>query len=527
MKIRKKFMVGLIISSLVIGMLAISAFAAEKKIKIKVWGGPPTTYPSVEKMLETTDAFKARDLYEEILFEATHSGVDVVPITWDMWSKEAGRKLMSGLASGEAPCLYYTGHIGGVQTCIGQGLVADITDLWNAWPPHTEVPAAFMTPAMKDGHVYAIPQDLGMSWAVNYRKDWLESAGVFNAEGKPAPPKNWTWTDYATIMKKITDPKKGTYGGCLPPFLQDMIDWEWDAPVLRPDPTGKYTWRANFDSIEKTKLFKMWHDMIYVDKSVMTGADIWYGEINNAFKTEKCGTLILKTTHLCAPDRWRFGKPSEKYPRFQECVGITFLPAMPDSGGMVPNTLHTNLFAFNPTISKEELKTAFDYYIWHWAGEGRSIYRRMRALVGYAPYWQVIPPYAENRHAPGLPPFTELFPPEYIKVNQEMANLPNAPRRDAFGLSQTHGKEFGDVYISTAEKILCDPNYNTVEKITKALQEGNKLADETALNYKIKGQTMEDFKKYYTALGEFYEKNWPEYYKNYWYPQFEKSYKVW
>ena len=58
----------------------------------------------------------------------------------------------------------------------------------------------------------------------------------------------------------------------------------------------------------------------------------------------------------------------------------------------------------------------------------------------------------------------------------------------------------------------------------------NKYAEhtnKTVLNYKIEDQTKENFKKYYTDLGNFYKKYYPEYYNKVFLNLLEKYYKIW
>ena len=97
------------------------------------------------------------------------------------------------------------------------------------------------------------------------------------------------------------------------------------------------------------------------------------------------------------------------------------------------------------------------------------------------------------------------------------------PKPVEYGLSQEKESLFMNTLTSCVQSAVTDPNCDVQEVLNKAAG----IANSTALDYKIKGQTMENFKEYYTALGEFYKKNFPDYYKNVFLKLYEKYYKVW
>jgi ABC-type sugar transport system permease subunit len=97
-------------------------------------------------------------------------------------------------------------------------------------------------------HVWALPYVRALGKVVLYRKDLFDEAGI------PYPDNNWTWTDFLSICRKLTNPERGTYGvlmyrsvheaAFLLPFL-----WSAGADVLAYDP-GNDSWQAVFDSDE-------------------------------------------------------------------------------------------------------------------------------------------------------------------------------------------------------------------------------------------------------------------------------------
>ncbi len=97
-------------------------------------------------------------------------------------------------------------------------------------------------------HTWAIPYGGALGRVVTYRKDLFEAAGV------PFPTNNWTWDDFLSACKKISDPGRGIYGLGLGRGLHESWYWTtflWSAggEALAYD-EAKDEWRAVFDSPE-------------------------------------------------------------------------------------------------------------------------------------------------------------------------------------------------------------------------------------------------------------------------------------
>lgn len=93
-----------------------------------------------------------------------------------------------------------------------------------------------------DGKVLAVPGP-GDSLAIIYNKTLFKEAGV------PEPKDGWTWDDYRTIAKELTDPGKGVYGAAFQsggsldsswPFWPQV--WQRGGEILAPDNEEEVGW---------------------------------------------------------------------------------------------------------------------------------------------------------------------------------------------------------------------------------------------------------------------------------------------
>ena len=98
-------------------------------------------------------------------------------------------------------------------------------------------------------HVWAIPYGGALGRVVTYRKDLFEAAGV------PYPSNDWTWDDFFSACKKISDPGRGIYGLALGRGLHESWYWTsflWSAggEALAYD-EERDEWRAVVSTLKK------------------------------------------------------------------------------------------------------------------------------------------------------------------------------------------------------------------------------------------------------------------------------------
>jgi multiple sugar transport system substrate-binding protein len=115
------------------------------------------------------------------------------------------QKIAAGFVAGDYPDISYAyGSWAGVLAQSGKVLdvTSQVQDPAVGW---NDFPAAARETATVDGKVFAIPAVVG-NLAVIYNKDLFDAAGV----AYPTP--DWTWDDFRTIAKKLTNPDKKIYG---------------------------------------------------------------------------------------------------------------------------------------------------------------------------------------------------------------------------------------------------------------------------------------------------------------------------
>lgn len=96
--------------------------------------------------------------------------------------------------------------------------------------------------------VWAVPQGGVLGKVFLYRKDLLDAKGI------PYPSNDWTWEDLFEACKKLTDPKKGTYGirfgsGKSESWFYITFLWSAGGEAMVYD-ESKDEWKASFDTRE-------------------------------------------------------------------------------------------------------------------------------------------------------------------------------------------------------------------------------------------------------------------------------------
>jgi len=505
---------------------------AEKAIKEGVHGG---------------DVWMPIDMYSKTLFEIYHPKVKIIGVStpWLPPDKQV-EKTMSELASGSAPSFYKVYYMGGPQTWIKKGLAADITDLVEDWDqaPHmlSTIGGLWEAACWKDGRCYSVP-GLGIPARCNvfqFRRDWFKEIGIFNEEGKPGPSDNWTWNDFREIAKKLTDSKKKRWGWAYGPTLFQSYSepfciyfgYGGQPYIVRvPDKSGKYTWRFEVTP-PLIKTLEFMKDMIWKDKSVVTTSD---ATIVSAWKKDFNGGRA-GMDYGCS--NWFMGdivnQPylySKTIPT-SEFVGIANIPK--GIYGLMLNTISTELWGFDPTLNKEQLKAAFEWIDWNEVGRGKtlSLERSLDLLKlnkRYYPLWDMISDYVgwhyKIREIPkGMPVVTEFLPVDTLKTLAEGIKIPSISScYGPSGLTLSRAGEEEKILTGLFQTIVSNPNVNVQTELKKT----GDLLNSTVYNEKIENDAKL-LKEYYTQLDSFYKKYYPEWYSSKEYKKlFEEYYKCW
>jgi len=138
-------------------------------------------------------------------YHAAHPNVTIKTSPGAPTTDELLTKLSAGFAGGSYPDISYAyGNWAGDLGASGrvQDLTSFVADPSFAW---NEMPAAARTVATVDGKVIGVPA-LVDNVALIYNKK------LFDAAGLPYPTDQWSWEDFRTAAKRLTDTATSTYG---------------------------------------------------------------------------------------------------------------------------------------------------------------------------------------------------------------------------------------------------------------------------------------------------------------------------
>jgi len=509
-----------------------------------------------EEMILSGETETVWKYYQLALFEATHPKVKVKLSTYSGWKAE---ELLTGLAGGTAPSYYDITQEAGPAGYIKQGLVADITDLvknWDQTPYIQSHYGALWECCWDKGRCYGIPTVDPMIpciYGFLYRKDWCKEAGIFNGKGEGGPPLNWTIKEFREIFMKLTDPKKNRWGLTVGP-----VQWHWGLknPAFQcmrapfgtqpwfwtvPDKSGKYTWR--FDtSPQVVESLEFLRDMIWKDKSIITGAEYSGGEVNREFWGNRAGAYYFRNMDGIGKV---FGAPHVFSPTIPTEEILGFAPVPAGKYGLRLNTRRVSFNGFNPTLSKEELKAAFEYADWIRVGEGATIsleysLHNWRTIGKTLPLelarttlpWQTLvsqtkefPGSLRIRKVPeGFPDILKMIPEGMLDATRVSLKIPaytnffRATDLTVPGL----GKELAGL-MSLYQAIASNPNVD----IEKELKKTADMLNATVFNVKLEND-REALKEYFQGLDNFYKEYYPDWWKSKEYKDlFENYYKCW
>ncbi len=555
--------------SLLLALLGNFAFAAQKELTPYEWNRLPDeekleyktivirdwiwtrawmekeTYTKFDEITHTGKFQTAQSLYNKAMFELYNPNVKVVGIDFRPWGKLGFQNIVSGIAGGTGPIMFPVLHGGGPEMWIERGMAADITDLVKDWD---QAPYIMSSPiknvwdlTWKDGRCYGIPDPSYLIVRAEgpfFRKDWFREAGLFNEEGKPGPPTEWSWEDFRSIARKLTDEKKKRWGTTSDlrksnkNSFQDILPWFsfGNSPYTFtvPDKSGKYTWKFN-TTPQAIEVFQFFRDMIWEDKSVLVGVE-----------------LIPVTQFLAGRVGIHQDGYAANYGRslYDPYILSATTPLPEIVGGVLPRkgpygmkrgVLINDPYAFDPTLNEEQLKAAFEWMDWNSVGMGKTIAlksvldRLPLSNKGFYPWSQLDEnSYLKIRNLPpGFPPMNSVLPAEYLEMATKILNIPQVPGETLYsgiqGLVDYPLAEELDILFSLKQVLATNPDVDVEEEVKKTAD----LLNTTVYNVKMEND-IEKLEKYYTDLDNFYEEYYPDWYNSKEYKDlFEQYYKCW
>jgi multiple sugar transport system substrate-binding protein len=137
-----------------------------------------------------------------------------------------------------------------------------------------------------DGKVRAVPALID-SMAVLYSKKLFRQAGI------PAPKAGWTWDDYRTIAKKLTNKSKGVFGTGWPGVGDEDTVWRlwpmiWDLGGDVLSPGGKQVGYGGQPGLQALTLL---NEMAAQDKSVYIDKTAGSEKMYQVFKSNRMGMV--------------------------------------------------------------------------------------------------------------------------------------------------------------------------------------------------------------------------------------------
>lgn len=476
--------------ALTVLMLSLGGLAKTKVVFRTDW------FPKDFKYNDDDVIGKAR--YQAFLkFKELHPEYDIQVeyLSYNPWIEESPRILTTMIQGGGGPS-WYPAFDDDAQGMIRRGFFADITDVVKNWEPRKYIPEPLMASATKNGRIYAIPANyLNYFAGFAFRKDWMKDAGIEIS-------KDWTIDEFRAIAKKLTDPVKKRWGFGLPGNEWARRFWGLWArihgiPSFIPDRTGKHVYELNPDLIEVAKFY---HDVVWKDKSVLTGIDKGWFDLENDFRGGRIGMHRFLLAQFLGEVMRNAGQPEFLQP---SQIGYRLHPRRYD---LVLVDVGTNFWGVNPSGSPAEIKARAEFLLYIMGGEGRRMENEARAKAGILP--DEIPSLYKSADYPN--PKMKEIPPDFEEALAMVGKLEMEPDSAMFGIDTSgYSARYNHLVNAFVQKLITNPNAD----IQKEFNTFKASVDNTVLNQKP--TATGDIAGYWRALNEYYKKYFPKYYREY------------
>ena len=526
----------------------------ERPVEIVVPAGGTEAYMELATLIFDCDVGgTATGVIRMMSFHTAYPQVRAIPALKYPGGTDGTNKLMADLAGGTAYAYYNIQLLGGAQTAASKGLVADITEYVENWPFKKYLPQKVLDDMTFNGRYYAFPSNAGgYEKGLWFRTDWFKEAGLFNDEGYPEPPTDWTVTDFRAIAQKLTDPKRDRWGLAISfedkpkggGFYNMWSDYTWGIPVVLPDPTGNNTYISGVDTPVSIRALEFEHDLIYKYKCAIGGVSWHQADLVKENRAAmSCGydapsgvarhSAIPVFQGLAERDGKEVSLP------YREIIGAAPFPKGPQGVRLSSVQGAKKYWGFNPTLDEEQLLAAFQYLSFYECLFAYSLGVLTDSVIVWRDLYLSDDPY---KLPAALPEFQFLAPHFYpvkgtipwleeaAKHNPSAARArgailadPTLPSILSFGgyvLNETEAEAF---MRKCAIEVLSQENPD-IPKITAKYA---KMISSDTLAYKEEAISKEVLKNYYTALGEFWKKNFPAYYENVWTKELWEGIQVW
>jgi len=285
-------------------------------------------------------------------------------------------------------------------------------------------------------HVWALPYGGALGKVLLYRKD------LFDRFGLAHPTADWTWDDLLAAARKLTDPKRGTYGIQLNRGKQES--WYWVT----------YLWSAGGEVMEYNEASDQWRCVFgseagaeALDFYTRLSAERWVdadGIVRRGYSSKDASDFRMK---------WERGEIGMMMAYIDERL---FSTINPDLTGMVPvpkgpggargGELNSRMMGLFSGIKEPAVRDAAWEFIRYYESEAAvKIKTRMMVEGGYGPF--VNPRYLRQF---GYPEFERLSPPGWADTF-EIAIETGRP--EPYGRNSNVAYELMTIPIARAEQL--------------------------------------------------------------------------
>ncbi len=285
-------------------------------------------------------------------------------------------------------------------------------------------------------HVWALPYGGALGKVLLYRKDLFDQFGV------PHPTAEWTWDDLLAAARKLTDPKRGTYGIQLNRGKQES--WYWVT----------YLWSAGGDVMEYDEAQDQWRCVFGSEAGVEAldfytrlSAERWVdadGVVRRGYSSKDASDFRMK---------WERGEIGMMMAYIDERLFSTINPELT---GMVPvpkgptgergGELNSRMMALFSGIKEPAIRdAAWEFMRFYESEEAVKIKTRIMVEGGYGPF--VNPRYLRQF---GYPEFERLSPPGWADTFEIAVET---GRPEPYGRNSNVAYELMTLPIARAEQL--------------------------------------------------------------------------
>lgn len=494
----------------------------------------PTDVTGVREKVHSGDLSTPLAWYNIALFETAHPKVYIKPTTFNPWIPESATDLMAKMAAGNAPSIY---QLLVPRVAISEGLSADITDLvrknWDLFGK--QIIPIWKTIGWEKDHCYILPRNYTPTPALVYRKDYFEEGGIFNEKGVPGPPENWTWQEFRTIAKKLSDPKKQRWGAASNTLDTIRVNFDlvtlyavthgWPITNLTgttawlfPNKTGKSTYAFGYIK-PIAEGIKFFNEMRWKDNSLLIG------EKSNGLQEFNSGRVAMRyfsykydVVSSCMYTPHKFDPVKES----KDILGMALSPTTKYK--LRPKCLRFSPLMFDVTLDKEQLEAAFNWAIWNLCGTGFenslvSTFQGMQLGLptgGWETYVLLTTPYKVEKgpYANKIVDIArEKFPgvlKNFEEIHAKNNLFPYFPSPKEYGLEVRNASEIQKLENALRIALLMEEKIS-MDTIKKEMEKTAQKINTKLVNYKIKGD-VERWEAYFKVIDKLYKENYPEFY---------------